>query len=200
MAGGGGDRLAQLADHRLALKTLLGLATGELLVEQAPGGAKVERDQQHKAKRCRLGEAGIAITAAAQAGAIGIEHHGQVQEHQGDQGQEGLAEQQLNHGLQPGGIQDPQGQGAIEDGEREKGQQGKRYQVETQGQIKAIGGMAGVDHQRQRAPKRSALKPRASLQAAAALPGDAIGGSSRRRHRHRAGAGGRGRLRNRCQD
>jgi len=49
VAGGGGDRLAQLSDHRQTLEPLLVLAAG-LLVEVAPSGGELQGDQQGKAQ------------------------------------------------------------------------------------------------------------------------------------------------------
>ena len=55
MAGGGGDRLAQLSDHRQALEALLVLAAG-LLVEVASGGGELQGDQQGKAQGRHQGQ------------------------------------------------------------------------------------------------------------------------------------------------
>jgi len=55
VAGGGGDRLAQLSDHRQTLEPLLVLAAG-LLVEIASGGGELQGDQQGKAQGSHQGQ------------------------------------------------------------------------------------------------------------------------------------------------
>ena len=55
MAVSGGDRLAQLSDHRQTLELLLVLAAG-LLVEVASGGGELQGDQQGKAQGRHQGQ------------------------------------------------------------------------------------------------------------------------------------------------
>ena len=55
VAGGGGDRLAQLSDHRQTLEPQLVLAAG-LLVEVASGGGELQGDQQGKAQGRHQGQ------------------------------------------------------------------------------------------------------------------------------------------------
>ena len=143
VAGGGGDRLAQLSDHRQTLEPLLVLAAG-LLVEIASGGGELQGDQQGKAQGRHQGQPGKSIAAATQPAAFWIDHHRKRYQHQGDQGQEPLGEQKLDQTLQPARINQPQWQGGIEhhDGKDHQEGRGPRTRGAGPDQADHLGGIS----------------------------------------------------------